>query len=397
MKLRDFAPARTIGPAALLAALIAASPPAARAAQAGDHQSAEAALHGLRAAIAQIVQADASFSTNRALYHQAAQRAVTAIKGAIGHIDHLLDRTATPVWAEPLRAAETNMRAAIAQFAEATRAKELMDYELAVSRALADLEVAQGRPTETGVFGGLEGALANTELGIPDGARIVDACAAPSAAPAYGTHGGYLAWVSVPAANGVHKLAENPGGTELEMRHGMIVLRTAAWPIVAKACGGMDKAAAQPSQMRSAVAPAAAPASPQTASSSLPKLYTMAQAEAGKEVFAVHCVSCHGSNLQGVAAPSVAGNDFLKTAKQDGWTVSVIRYIVFNLMPKNAAKALTPTQYADAMAYLLASSCYPAGTTKFPTGNEPSLAKIKLAPVPGHPPGQNAVGVCPVD
>ncbi len=107
-------------------------------------------------------------------------------------------------------------------------------------------------------------------------------------------------------------------------------------------------------------------------------------------------MTCHGANLQGTAAPSVAGNDFLKTAKQNGWTVGIIRYLVFNLMPLNAAKSLTPQQYADVMGFLLASNCYPAGSTPFPTTNGPSLGNVKLGPVPDHPPGQNALGVCKV-
>ena len=97
--------------------------------------------------------------------------------GAIGHIDALLDRKETPVWAAPLQGAEANMRAAVAYLQDSLKARELMDYELAASRALTYLEVARGRPTETGVLGGLEGALANTVLGVPAGATQADGCA----------------------------------------------------------------------------------------------------------------------------------------------------------------------------------------------------------------------------
>lgn len=402
-------PARIVGPAvrlltACLLLSLAALRPAA-AAPADDHAQALAALADLKAAIAEIVQAEGSYATDRTVYHRASQRAINALagvrgesyvaaagspadeQGAIGHIDALLDRRATPVWADPLRGAEANMRAAIAHLHDATRARELMDYEIAASRALAYLEVARGRPTEPGVLGGLEGALANTVLGVPAGAQQADACAPPAAAPAYGTHGGYLAWVALPLGATNDQLAEDPGGTEIDVRNGMIVLHTAAATLVATACGR-----APVSHPAVAAGPMVHPAA---VGAGVPRLYTHAQAEAGAQVFALRCAACHGANLQGVAAPSVAGNDFLTTAEHNGWTLAIIRYIVFNLMPRNAPAALTPNEYAEAMAFLLASNCYPAGDTPFPTTNDPAFAAIKLGPVPGEHLGENSVGVCP--
>ncbi len=90
--------------------------------------------------------------------------------------------------------------------------------------------------------------------------------------------------------------------------------------------------------------------------------------------------------MQGVAAPSVAGTDFLTTAQHNGWTLEIIRYLVFTMMPMNAAHSLSPEAYAAVMAHLLASNCYPAGSTPFPTDDDPKFAKIKLGPVPGPPP-----------
>ncbi len=425
MRHAELAPARLFGPAVLLVAGLAFGPVPARAAQADDHAATLAALHDLRAAISEIVQADASNSTDRNVYHRAGQRAINAlegahgghytvaagtlgdVEGAIGHIDKLLDRAQTPVWADPLRGAEANMRAAVTHLQDASRARELMDYQIAVTRALTYLEVAEGRPNETGVLGGLEGALANTVLGVPGDARQADACAAPPSAPAYGVEDGYIGWVSVPAKSGTYTLPENPGGTQVAVQNGMVVLRTAAAPIVAKSCATRT-ASVQSQPAPQSDAPPAGQAAEQTttqpaqpaasggSSSSLPALYTEAQAKTGETIFDSKCVSCHGANLQGTAAPSVAGNDFLKTAKQNGWTVAIIRYLVFNLMPMNAAKSLTPEQYANVMAFLLASNCYPAGSTPFPTANKPDLADVKLGPVPGHPPNQNKLGVCKV-
>jgi hypothetical protein len=91
---------------------------------------------------------------------------------------------------------EANLRAAVAYLLVANHSRELNDFQIAASRALGYLEIARGRPTDTGALGGIEGALANTVLGVPDGAAIEDACAAPTSAPFYGVHGGWLAWVA---------------------------------------------------------------------------------------------------------------------------------------------------------------------------------------------------------
>jgi mono/diheme cytochrome c family protein len=424
--------ARVIGPTGLLSVLCIVAPLAmangatADPAAGDDHQQAVAALDDLKAAIAELVHADASYATDRNVYHRAAQRAINALSGTrgagyaaapgspgdtagmIGHIDTLLDRKATPVWATPLEGAETNVRAAVTYLQSAIKARELMDYQIAVSRAIAYLQVARGRPTEVGLFGGLEGALANTVLGVPADARQQNACEAPSAAPSYGTHGGYLAWVAVPASDGGHVLAEDPGGTELSVQRGMIVLHSAAANLVAEECGKHAEASpaaasAGPGGAQSAMAQVAKQTAPEQtvaaapASGPLPALYTKAQAAAGGHIFATKCVSCHGRNLQGTAAPSVAGQDFLLTAHRNGWTLAIIRYIVFKLMPLNSPSSLNPADDANLMAFLLASNCYPSGTTAFPSGEDPAFANVQLGPVSGKPDGQNAAGVCKVE
>lgn len=376
----------------------------------GDHQAALAALTDVKAAIGILVEADASYATDRTVYHRASQRAINALEGthgadyradagvpadpqgAIGQIDALLNRKETPVWAPPLHGAEANVRAAVAYLHDALRARELMDYAKSASRALGYLEVARGRSTDTGVLAGLEGALATTELGIPGDGQVVDACADPPASPAFGVRDGYLAWVTVPASEGDHKLPENLGGTDLTVRSGVIVVHTAAAPLVAKRC------TASPAKPTPAAVSVEQHAMAAPVSGTRPKLYTEAQAHAGKQIFANKCMSCHGADLQGVAAPSVAGSDFLTTAEHNGWTLQVIRYLVFTMMPLNAAKSLSPDAYASVMAYLLASNCYPPGDKPFPTVAEPSFKSIKLAPPSGPTPTpRNAKGVCSVN
>jgi polar amino acid transport system substrate-binding protein len=422
-----------------------------------DHQAAVAALTYLKAAITELVQVDASYSTDRNVYRDASQRAINLLAGehgtgyvagsnppadttgAIGHVDTLLDRQATPVWAMPLRGAEANMRVAVLFLQDSLKGRELADYQVSASRALTYLEVARGRPTEAGVLGGMEGALANTALGVPAGGKQVDACAAPTDAPAYGIHDGYLGWVALPGGDGSHPLAEAPGGTELVVHGGFIILHTAAAEMVTASCGDHAKAAIeavpqpqvaaapQPPDAATSQPPAQASPHPSTAeaeaqhapageaqrtpdgaapagdgsgqpatqsSEAVPPLYTKAQAQEGAQIFAGKCARCHGENLLGTAAPSVAGTDFLRTAKQNGWTLAMIRYLVVNNMPMNAPDSLSPSQYASVMAFLLASNCYPAGGKAFPTSADPSFANVKLGPLPGEHPEQNSRGVC---
>lgn len=407
LRLSFFAPVRMLGPAVFFVVATTLGPAITHAAGGdgdGDgHQQALAALSDVKAAVAELMQADASYATDREVYRRASQRAINALVGtgsgnyvagagtpadtlgAIGHVDALLDRRGTPVWVAPLHGAEANMRAAVAHLRDSLKARELMDYEIVVSRALTYLEVARGRPTEIGVLGGLEGALANTVLGVPEGAQQSDACAVPAAAPTYGTHGGYIAWVTLPANNGVHTLAEDPGGSDVTVQHGTLVLHTAAAALVATECA--RHAAEVPVAMPLAPTPVAARAMPVVS-------YTKAQAAAGAEIFAARCVSCHGVNLQGTAAPSVAGTDFLTTAEHNGWTLEVVRYIVFKLMPKTAPGSLSPQEGASIMAFLLASNCYPAGNTPFPTSDDAKFGSFKLGPVPGAHPDRNDLGVC---
>ena len=418
MPVKLLRPVRYFGPAIFL--LLGASlgvttfTPSTHAATESDHTTMVAAIADLHAAIREILNANDSYVTDRNFYHRASQRAINALEGvdgpeyraaagspgdsqgALGHLDALLHRKGTPVWAAPLDSAEANMRAAVAHLLDANKARELMDYALASSRALAYLEVARGRPNEVGVFGGLEGTMANTVLGVPEGATVEDGCHDPTHAPAYGVHGGYIAWVAIPASEGVHVLAESPGETSLKVVNGMIVLPTAAANLVATDCRKRAEATPGSVPTRMAATGALSHADPPGATSAMPAIYTEQQAAAGRAVFAANCVACHGSNLQGTAAPSVAGTDFLKTAHQNGWTVEALQYLVLNQMPFNAPHSLSPKAYASVIAFLLASNCYPAGNKAFPTEDEPAFAHIDIAPVPGPHPGVNNFGVCPV-
>jgi polar amino acid transport system substrate-binding protein len=65
-------------------------------------------------------------------------------------------------------------------------------------------------------------------------------------------------------------------------------------------------------------------------------------------------------------------------------------------MPFSNPGSLTPKEYADVTAFLLAANCYPAGSKPFPTTASPALAKVKLGPIPGAKPTNAKLGTCAV-
>ena len=425
--------------AGLATAFAVAGTTAAHADPAADHQQAVDALTDIQSSIKAITAAEEAVSSGPQSYKDAARSAINALvgtqdaafstqaanpgdaAGAIGHVNQLLDRDDTPPWVSDLHGVLVNAQAAVSQLQDAVASDDLDSYELSASQALADLEIAEGRPSEFGALGGMIGAIANTELAVTDGASIENGCAAPQHA-GFGVYQGYLAFRAIPVSAISGGGIDNPGGTNIRRQGTMLVFYSAAAPVVQKLCASSHAEAATiaphnvafrtgaiPPVEAAVIAPqnvafriGATPHAPsplliETADDTAgsPALYTTQQAQTGAGLYATNCASCHGGNLQGVAAPAIAGKDFQKTAVADKYTVSIIRTIVTQNMPLNNPGSLSDPQYAAIMAYLLASNCYPAGATAFPTQDTPAL-KVTMGP-PDHPTGTpDANGVCPV-
>ena len=301
---------------------------------------------------------------------------------------------------------------------------------LDASEALTYLDVAVGRSSGSDAFDGLRGALANTELGIPEHARVISGCGEPTAVPAYGVKDGYVIYVAVPLSGGKARLPDNFTSNRITVGNKRLIAYTAAAQMRNQLCNRVDASVSshepQPIQLAAAdgfirvadtvggqtqstsadqsrIAKASesdhAGASTSLGSnhdSGLPALYTTQQAKAGKRVFDNKCVACHGEHLQGKSAPSVAGKDFLEVANRNGWTLDDLRNVVVYNMPFNDPGTLSKHQYADVLAFLLASNCYPAGNKPFPENGSDALGKLKVEPPGSMHPTNTKTGVCRV-
>ena len=106
-------------------------------------------------------------------------------------------------------------------------------------------------------------------------------------------------------------------------------------------------------------------------------IYTAAQADRGKAVYAASCAGCHGDKAEGGAAgPALSGPDFTSGYK-DGSAGALLNKISQD-MPSSAPGSLEAQQYADVFAYVLSVNKYPAGQVEAPK-DAAALKSVKMA------------------
>ena len=94
-------------------------------------------------------------------------------------------------------------------------------------------------------------------------------------------------------------------------------------------------------------------------------VYTQAQADRGKALYAESCASCHGGELTGgEMAPPLAGGEFM--AGWDGLTIGDLFERVRISMPQNAPGTLSGQQNADILAFMFSANRFPAGEAEMP-------------------------------
>ncbi len=146
-------------------------------------------------------------------------------------------------------------------------------------------------------------------------------------------------------------------------------MRLTGWTILLTAC-----ILATPAREAGAQQPA-----PGAGRSTLSGIYTYAQANRGKNIYAGMCRSCH-------TPASHTGVTF--ATWWEGRQLSDLFAYVSQMMPKNAPATLSKEEYADVVAYLLRMNGFPVGDEELPTDSV-VLKKIRIetraAPPSGAP------------
>ena len=91
-------------------------------------------------------------------------------------------------------------------------------------------------------------------------------------------------------------------------------------------------------------------------------VYSMVQASRGRQVYTATCVTCHGSALEGVIGPPLAGSGFLSA-----WSARRLVELVDKIektMPPQQAGSVSRQQAIDLAAYILQAGKFPFGQTE---------------------------------
>jgi len=116
-----------------------------------------------------------------------------------------------------------------------------------------------------------------------------------------------------------------------------------------------------------------------TAQPAKPALYTADQATAGAGVYNQACAACHGSQLEGVAAPALKGSAFGEMANAQSLTADALLDVIANTMPQSDPGSMKPEEYAAVTAYILQQNGYPAGGAALAKGAA-GLKDAKITP-----------------
>lgn len=99
-------------------------------------------------------------------------------------------------------------------------------------------------------------------------------------------------------------------------------------------------------------------------------VYTSAQADRGKTVYANACSRCHGETLDGAdEVPPVKGPHFM--TNWDGQSIADLVQRIRNTMPLDDPGSLSGASTTDLVAYLLQQNGAPTGSAELP--NDPGV------------------------
>ena len=107
--------------------------------------------------------------------------------------------------------------------------------------------------------------------------------------------------------------------------------------------------------------------------------YTREQAQIGAQIYSGSCSVCHGSRLQGSAAPALTGAAFANVLRYTYPNASALFTFISTQMPVNNPGSLNKTQYTQVLAFILAKNGYPAGSGPLDAAH---LDDVALLPYP---------------
>jgi alcohol dehydrogenase (cytochrome c) len=89
-------------------------------------------------------------------------------------------------------------------------------------------------------------------------------------------------------------------------------------------------------------------------------VYSVAEAAAGRALYAERCAACHGTDFSPApGTPPVAGNAFL--ANWSSRSLADLYALIRTTMPPGAANTLSDDEHRAALAYILQANGFPAG------------------------------------
>jgi mono/diheme cytochrome c family protein len=107
--------------------------------------------------------------------------------------------------------------------------------------------------------------------------------------------------------------------------------------------------------------------------------YTKQQAQVGAQIYSGTCSVCHGSRLQGGAAPALTGAAFAQSLTSSYTTTSALFTLISTQMPVNNPGSLSKQQYTQVLAFILAKNGYPSGSAPLDAAH---LDEVALLPYP---------------
>ena len=128
--------------------------------------------------------------------------------------------------------------------------------------------------------------------------------------------------------------------------------------------------------------------------------FTAVQAAAGERAYLENCAGCHGNTLAGANdSPALAGPGFMQSWGSRS-TKALYQFISVS-MPAGNPGSLSPTTYADILAFLLRANGAQAGTTALNGNTDVRVSAAANGQVPAEiqkglaPPAQRAAAPAP--